>query len=139
MKKYIFNFLILSLGLLAFSPVVALASNEQLTITKNCSPSSCTAPDSFPFTVTDANGNIYDNSTSGTNAVNFTLNNSNSFTKTFTSFQNDTTAYVPGPNVYTITENTPSGWGAPSINCGGANIGFDTSNPNSVTFDYTPT
>ncbi|MFZ2205097.1 MAG: YCF48-related protein [Minisyncoccia bacterium] len=130
MKKYIFNLLFLSLGLLIISPVAAFAS-EDLTITKVCSPSSCTSSDSFPFIVNDSNGII---------GSSFTLDSTNNFTKTFTSFQNAQTSITQQPtNIYTIIENTPSGWDAPSINCGGANIAFDTSVPNNVTFDYTPT
>jgi hypothetical protein len=122
----------------------AFATSEDLTITK-VAPSA-TSSDSFPFTVTKAPGsnnpNIYPN---GTPSVAFNLDSSNSFTKTFSGFQNASTGVVTSPNNYTITESTPAGWNAPTISCQDtnpnsnafSNITFNYSSP-SVSFQYTP-
>jgi N-acetylneuraminic acid mutarotase len=130
MNKYLLGLFILVLVFsIGFNYKKAFAV-EELTVTKICSPASCTTPDTFPFTITDSNNII-----SGL----FTLNNSNNYTKTFSSFQNAQTSTNQQPtNTYTITENTPSGWSTPTIDCGGANIGFNTPTLGSVTFDYTP-
>ena len=146
MKKYIFGFFVLGLCLLSFSPATASAA-EQLTIIKNAVGAS--SSDSFPFNVTKSSGsldpNMYDNGSSVGSSSSFNLDNNNSFTKTFSGFQNATTAYVPSPNNYTITESTPSGWNAPTISCSDtnpnsnqySNISFNYNSP-SVTFEYTP-
>jgi hypothetical protein len=138
----------ITVGLLLVSELLtaapAFATSEDLTITK-VAPSA-TASDSFPFTVTKGPGGspsvIYPN---GTPSVSFNLDSSNSFTKTFSGFQNASTGVVTPSNNYTITEATPAGWNAPSISCSDtnpnsnafSNITFNYTSP-SVSFEYTP-
>lgn len=136
MKKFTLGLFVLVL-LFSVGFVKKASAAEDLTIIKAFS-NSADAGGSFNFTISDANGNIYNNSTNMGSSVGFTLS-SPGYSKTFSGFQDSVTSQNQHPaNNYTITENISSSWNSPSINCGGANIGFDTSTPNSVTFDYTP-
>ncbi len=123
MKKYLFSVLFLSLGLLIINPVSVFAS-EDLTITKTCSTTDCASPDSFPFSITGTNSSVNGSPS---------LDSSIGYTKTYTGFQSAVPDPGPQPtNTYTITENTPTGWGASTVACSTINstasIVFDTSN-----------